>query len=97
MKNFHFLFSPKTKFWYNKTPISLHEKTGRHQWALSCLWTSTCAHLSLTPLRMDVINGWPLIILNIHVSSGKCVVEACETQGLYYGNSRHALTENANI
>ena len=24
---------------------------------------STCVHLSLTPLRVDVINGWPLITL----------------------------------
>jgi len=52
-----------------KTPTSLHEKkTGWHKWILFLIFCvdvhmgldPTCVHLSLTPLRVDVINGWPL-------------------------------------
>src|SRR6218665_4183826 len=54
-------------------PTSLHEKKRvRRQWTLILIFRvdvhmgldplplSTCVHLSLTPLRVDVINGWPL-------------------------------------
>ena len=65
----------KDEILVKNTPTSLHEKkTGWRQWILSLIFCvdvhmvldpslppSTRVHLSLTPpLRVDVINGWPL-------------------------------------
>ena len=73
-KKFHFLFCTKTNFWYKKLPTSLHEKkTGCRQWApilcmdvhmeLTLLPSSTCIHLSLSPLSVNNINRWSLTLL----------------------------------
>src|SRR6218665_1318299 len=63
----------KDEILVKKTPTSLHEKKiVCRQWTLILIFCvdvhmgldplplSTCVHLSLTPLRVDVINGWPL-------------------------------------
>src|SRR6218665_92144 len=69
-KNFHFLFRPKTKFWSQKTPISLHEKK-----MTSTDYNFLCGrpHSAdpLLPIRrrppyldhlhVDILNGWPRI------------------------------------
>jgi len=57
-----------------RTPTSLHEKkTAWHQWTLFLIfvWTSPRPHASTwawlhSNLRVDVINGWPLICLQIY-------------------------------
>src|SRR6218665_1591323 len=71
-----FYIPSKDEILVKKMPTSLHEKkTGSRQWILILIFCvdvhmgldplppSTCVHLSLTPtpLREDVINGWPLI------------------------------------
>jgi len=67
-------FPSKVDILVKKTPTSLHEKkTGWCQWILVLMLCvdvqmgldpsppSTRIHLSLTPLQVDVINGWPHI------------------------------------
>src|SRR6218665_979483 len=95
-------FLSKDEILVKKTPTSLHEKkTVCRQWTLILIFCvdvhmeldplppSTCLHLTLTPspLRVDVINGWPPIStapLQVHYYS-----EALPTLCRNFTSKRH--------